>query len=59
MAKSVNEGILLELAKAWEADAKEPVDMPLGEEAKEYGRKEGLMECADGLRSIIKLLARE
>jgi hypothetical protein len=53
--------VLLELAARWERDAETPETQDGSDEAKipnakAAGRREGLRECADGLRSLVELL---
>lgn len=50
--------VLLELARRWEEDARQPAEEPsdMAEAAKNRSRRETLRECADGLRMLSQLL---
>lgn len=55
--------VLLELASRWEADAKAPECQNGAPEAEKQNRinqgiREGKRECADGLRTLVKLLSQ-
>ena len=57
----MNPLILMELAKRWEADAKEPEVRDISAEssirnAVEKGQRQAKRECADALKMLIQLL---
>lgn len=57
----MKDAILLELANRWERDAKAPECEDGSPEAQRgnyiaQGRREGLRECADGIRMLVQLL---
>lgn len=57
----MKDAILIELAARWERDAKAPEcedghpDAKVGN-AEAHGRRQGLRECADGLRMLVGVL---
>lgn len=57
----MKDAVLLELAARWEREAVEPQcedgspEAAIGN-AKAHGRRQGLRECADALRMLIRLL---
>ncbi len=60
----MKDAILIELAKRWDQDRLKNVVDDGAEEAKiqnavAKGRREGKRECADALRSLVKLLGEK
>jgi hypothetical protein len=57
----MKDAVLLELASRWEREAHQPETEDGSEDAKisnaiAHGRRQGMRECADGLRSLIELI---
>lgn len=57
----MNEAVLIELARRWDLDAKEPQAMDGSESAKipnaiAQGERQAKRECADALRMLVDML---
>ena len=60
----MKDAVLMELASRWERDAMAPECQDGSPEAairnaEAHGRRQGLRECADGLRMLVQLLGGE
>lgn len=57
----MNDAVLIELARRWEMDAREPVAMDGSDEARipnaiAQGERQAKRECADMLRTLVSML---